>query len=125
MAIVHKRSKRKPSGGRYYRLTKKLSDLGSLPTLTKVGETSKKTRREKSGSLKTILLTADKANVYNSKTKKYQSSDILKVIENKANRNYIRRNIITKGAVIETKLGKARVVSRPGQEGTVNAILLE
>jgi len=37
----------------------------------------------------------------------------------------VRRNIITKGAVIKTEKGPARVTSRPGQHGIINAILLE
>ena len=47
------------------------------------------------------------------------------VVENPANPNYARRNIITKGAVIETSAGEARVTSRPGQSGQVNAVLLD
>ena len=46
------------------------------------------------------------------------------VVENPANPNYVRRNILTKGAVIETSEGRARVTSRPGQEGQVNAVLI-
>jgi SSU ribosomal protein S8E len=53
------------------------------------------------------------------------SATIQNVIENPANVNYIRRNIITKGAVIETNEGNARVTSRPGQTGQVNAVLIE
>jgi len=52
-------------------------------------------------------------------------ADIEDVVENDANPNYIRRNIITKGAVIETSEGRARVRSRPGQTGQVTAVLLE
>jgi len=47
------------------------------------------------------------------------------VVENPANPNYVRRNIVTKGAVIETSEGRARVTSRPGQDGQVNAVLVE
>ena len=36
----------------------------------------------------------------------------------------VRRNIITKGSIVETKLGKAKVTCRPGQEGSVNGVLL-
>lgn len=31
---------------------------------------------------------------------------------------------MNKGAIIETKIGKARITSRPGQSGTINAILI-
>jgi len=50
---------------------------------------------------------------------------ILSVIENKANPNLVRQNIITKGCIIETEIGKARVTSRPGQHGIINAVLIE
>ncbi len=125
MAISQERSKRKISGGRYkdYR-KKKLQALGSLPTLTIVNETKIKIKRVKAGKLKFTLLSSNKANVYNKKTKKYAITEIVTVADNPANRNYVRRNIMTKGTIVETKLGKARITSRPGQEGTVNAILI-
>ena len=37
------------------------------------------------------------------------------VVENRADPNYMRRNILTRGAIIKTELGKARVVSCPGR----------
>ena len=46
------------------------------------------------------------------------------VVENPANRHFVRRNIMTKGTVIETEKGKARITSRPGQDGTINAVLI-
>ena len=123
MVFYQKRSKRKVSGGRYKTSEKKrLYYVGSLPTLTRVEETSKKTKREKSGSLKQVLLTINKINVTNPKTKKTQTTEILTVVESPANRHFIRRNIITKGAIVETKMGKVKVTSRPGQEGTLNGI---
>jgi len=125
MAKSQERSKRKISGGRYkdYR-KKKLRSLGNLPTLTIVGERKTKIKRIKAGRLKTILLTSNKANVFNSKTKKYAIAEIIKVSDSPANRNYIRRNIMTKGTIIETNAGKAKITSRPGQEGTINAVLI-
>jgi small subunit ribosomal protein S8e len=38
--------------------------------------------------------------------------------------DYDRRGVITKGAEIETSLGIARVTSRPGNDGVINAILI-
>jgi small subunit ribosomal protein S8e len=58
------------------------------------------------------------------KSGKSSSSKIIKVVENSANPNYVRQNIITKGSIIETEKGKAKVTSRPGQHGVVNAILV-
>ena len=54
-----------------------------------------------------------------------KKAKIISVAENKASRHFLRRNIITKGAVIETELGKAKVTSRPGQHGVINAVLEE
>ncbi|MCD4666899.1 30S ribosomal protein S8e [archaeon] len=126
MAIQQKRSKRKVSGGRYKKIKKKkLYCLGSLPRATKVSETKRLTKRVLGGNLKTYLLSSNIINVYNPKTKKYQKSEIETILENPANRHFVRRNILTKGSIVKTKLGKAKVTSRPGQEGTINAILVE
>lgn len=46
------------------------------------------------------------------------------VSENKANLHYKRRNILTKGAIIKTEIGEARITNRPGQDGLINAMLL-
>ena len=53
------------------------------------------------------------------------AAEIETVVENPANPNYARRNIITKGAIIDTSEGRARVTSRPGQTGQVDAVLVE
>lgn len=125
MAIIQTRSKRKPSGGRYKsQLTKRVHAFGRAPTYTKVGVLKKMSLRSRGGHVKTVLSQADIANVYDPKSKKYQKVKIKTIVDNPANRNFIKRNIITKGAVIDTELGKAKVTSRPGQEGTVNAVLI-
>ena len=64
------------------------------------------------------------ANVVDPKTQKSKKVKILTVVENSANPFYVRRNIINRGAIIETEIGKAKVTSRPGQHGLINAILL-
>ena len=46
------------------------------------------------------------------------------MVKNPTNVDYDRRGVITKGTIIETPLGTARVTSRPGQDGIVNAILV-
>ena len=46
------------------------------------------------------------------------------VTANPANRHYVRRNIMTKGTIIKTDKGDARVTSRPGQDGVINAVLI-
>jgi small subunit ribosomal protein S8e len=54
---------------------------------------------------------------------KVTRSKILRVKESPANRDYGRRGVITRGAVIDTELGEARVTSRPSDDGVVNAVL--
>lgn len=125
MAITQSRPKRKESGGRYraYR-KKKQYELGRLPSLTKVEKRRIVRIRTMGNNQKMRLLSADIANVFNPKTKKYQQVKIKNTLENPANRHYVRRNIMTKGSVIDTELGKAKITSRPGQDGTINAVLL-
>jgi small subunit ribosomal protein S8e len=65
------------------------------------------------------------ANVATRSTGTIQKVVIETVEENGANPNYVRRNILTKGAVIRTEAGRARIISRPGQDGVINAILIE
>ncbi len=125
MVVYQERSKRKVTGGRYrvYR-KKRLANTGSVPALTKVGERIVRIRRGQSGSIKQLLLSANKINVINPKTKKSQITEVVTVVESPSNRQFIRRNIITKGTILETKLGKVKVTSRPGQEGTLNGVLI-
>lgn len=125
MGISSRRSTRKTTGGRYIGFRKKrLSDIARPPTLTKLSKKSTSEFRIKAGRLKKILLNADVANVYDPKTKKYQVVKIKTVVENPANRNFVRRNIITRGTILETEIGKAKVTSRPGQVATLNAVLV-
>ena len=39
--------------------------------------------------------------------------------------DYQRRGVITKGAILETEDGKCKVISRPGQCGIINAVLVK
>lgn len=124
MARSQSRSKRKISGGRYhpYR-TKRKRELARLPTLTKLNERKVKELRIKGGHFKQVLLSVKQVNVTD-KQGKTQKTEIVNVIENPANPNLVRRNIITKGTIVETNLGKAKITSRPGQEGALNAVLI-
>ena len=125
MVVVQARSKRKVSGGRYISARKKRKfEIGRAPTLTKLDKKELRTIRTKGGNEKLRLLRSDIANLFDSKTKTYSKVKVKTVVENPANRHFIRRNIITKGAVIETDKGKAKVTSRPGQDGIINAILV-
>jgi len=126
MAISHHKAKKSPTGGKYKKSRKKKEfELGSSPTLTKLADLRKKKSRLIGGSTKTRLLSSNIANVLNPKTGKAAVAKITNVVGNPANRYFVRRNIITKGSIIETEKGRARVTSRPGQEGTINAVLIE
>ena len=82
------------------------------------------TRRVRGNNQKTALKTIDFVNlaIGESKVKKVK---IIKVLDNATNNDYKRRGIITKGAILETQEGKCKVISKPGQIGIVNAILLK
>lgn len=125
MVVNQKRSKRKVSGGRYIKAEqKRLAQKGNIPTLTKLAETKIKQVKSRGGNSKDRLIYADVANVFDKKANKYKKVKILNIVDNPANRNFVRRNIITKGTVMETEAGKAVVTSRPGQESVVNAVLI-
>ena len=125
MAISQLRSKRKVSGGRYLAARKKKQrELGNLPALTKLADRVKRMRRSMSGRRKERLLSENICNLYDPHSKKSSKVKILTVSENAANRHFVRRNIMTKGTIIETEKGKAKITSRPGQEGAINAILI-
>ena len=127
MGLSKDRSKRKITGGLYgkrYARKKKISERVGYPKLTKFGERKLKKERVRGGNLKHCLLSVDFVNLYDPKTKKHSKVKILKVLENPANRHYARRNILTKGTIIETEKGRARIISRPGQEGSLNAVLI-
>ena len=82
------------------------------------------TRRVRGNNKKTALKTIDFVNLATGEAK-VKKSKIIKVLENATNNDYKRRGIITKGAILETQEGKCRVVSKPGQTGIVNAVLLK
>lgn len=119
------RSKRKSTGGRYksYRRKRKF-ELGSPPIETLIGPKKVKKVRTRGGNLKRKLLQAEIVNVTNFDGTT-NSTKIISVVRNPANKEYDRRKIITKGTILETELGMARVTSRPGQIGTLNAILIK
>lgn len=81
------------------------------------------TRRVRGKHYKTALKTAEFINLAGAGGK-VAKSKILKVLENPTNNDYQRRGVITKGAILETREGTCRVVSRPGQDGVVNAVLV-
>ena len=125
MARTQSRPKRKQTGGRYVAYRKKrLHDLGREPAYTGLDKKRARKIRVRSGIRKIRLLSADTVNLFDPKEKKYYQTKIKTVLENPANRHFVRRNIMNKGTVIDTEKGKARITSRPGQDGMINAVKL-
>lgn len=117
------KSKRTASGGIRKRHSKKKKYQRMRDYIpTKVGRPKIRKLRTRGGNEKYLLLSCDFALL--SDKEKTKKAKILSVLENPANLQYARRNIITKGAIIETELGKAKVTSRPGQHGVINAVLI-
>jgi len=117
--------KRKPSGGRTksYR-SKRRFETGSFATETVSGEPKRKITHGSGGNLKTRLISEKYVNVADPSTGKTEKVEILRVMKSPSNVDYDRRGVITKGTIIETRLGTAHVTSRPGQEGILNAVLI-
>lgn len=123
MGIWQGRSRRKRTGGRLRPIRKKRRfEIGRELQHATLGPGTVKTYRTRGGATRIRTLTVEKANVFDPATKTSKVTKIVTVRENPANPNYVQRNIITKGAILETELGLVRVRSRPGQDGVVNAV---
>jgi small subunit ribosomal protein S8e len=121
----HLRSRKKTTGGKLSNLRKKRkTDRGMRFLETRIGKREARAKKARGGRKKLKLLSVDMINVSDSKGK-VRRVKLLSVKENDSNPHYIRRNILTKGAVVETEAGLARITSRPGQHGMVNAVMVE
>ncbi|MBX7076378.1 MAG: 30S ribosomal protein S8e [Methanobacteriaceae archaeon] len=125
MAISQGKSTRGLSGKRNISMRgKRKFELGRDPAETRIGDKKLRKIRTRGGNYKNRLAEGNVINIINPETNKAENAEIYNVIENKANPNYVRRNIITKGAIVETSAGKAKVTSRPGQDGVINGVLI-
>ena len=125
MALWQGDSKRSGTGRRKrFARGKRKFEIGREAHLTTIGPIRLKKVRTMGDNRKARAKTTNVAYVIDSKSNKVTKTEITSVLENSANIHYVRRNIINKGAVIETKIGKARVTSRPGQSGVINAVLI-
>ena len=117
--------KKKLSGGRKraYRRKRKFEE-GRFPAETILGEPKKKIVRGRGETTKIKALSDKYVCVTDPKSGKTEKVEIMRVVKNPTNIDYDRRGVITKGAVIETSLGLARVTSRPGQDGIIHAVLI-
>ncbi len=117
---------RKLTGGRKIAARgRRKFEIDRYPNEAVVGPTQIVVRRIRGNNVKAAFKTAEFANVIDQDAKKVTKSKILKVTKNPANRDYERRGVISKGAMIETESGAAVVVSRPGQDAVVNAVLVK
>ena len=82
------------------------------------------TRRVRGNNSKVALKSIDFVNLATGNSKVIKTK-IIKVLDNTTNNDYKRRGIISKGAILETEEGKCKVVSKPGQNGIANAVLLK
>jgi small subunit ribosomal protein S8e len=129
VGVYQWRDHKKRTGGKrswYYKVKRKYAfGRPFVPAVLSENEHKVKPVKARGGVLKLRLRKTYFAIVSNPKTGESKKVKIKAVLETPANREYARRNIIVKGTIIETELGKARVTSRPGQDGIVNAVLIE
>ncbi len=115
----------KITGGRRHPLrTRRKYETDRYPNEPINGAQVTITRRVRGNNRKTALKTIDFVNLSTGDAK-VKKTKIIKVLDNATNNDYKRRGIITKGAILEIQEGKCRVISKPGQNGIVNAILLK
>ena len=102
---------------------KKLRFVGGTFTATKVSTKEKRAvKRGRGNTGKVKLRTAKFVNVL---TKEGMKKVTLRtVLETPDNRHYARQNILTRGAVVDTEIGKVKITNRVGQDGVVNGKLL-
>lgn len=125
MAKWHVRSRKKLTGGTRRPFQKKKKyQRGSKFLETGIDATKKKIVRGRGGTIKVKLLSVDVVMVTDPKTHKTQKARIISVEQNPANPHYVRRNIITKGAVVKTEAGRVKITSRPGQSGSLTGVLV-
>jgi small subunit ribosomal protein S8e len=115
---------RKITSGKYIaQRKKKKREIAGQKRIIKLGDEKRKNQRTRGGHQKTFLLKGKFVNVRDkNKTKK---AEITKVLQTPSNIFLARQNILTKGTIVETSLGKVRITNRPTQEGMINGILVE
>jgi small subunit ribosomal protein S8e len=117
---------RKFTGGRIIpNRTRRKFEIDRYPNEAIVGPTQNISRRVRGNGIKIAFKTSEYANINDQDNKKTVRSKILNVSKNPSNKDYERRGVITKGAVLETEIGLAKVLSRPGQDGIINAVLIK
>ncbi|MFX0006358.1 MAG: 30S ribosomal protein S8e [Promethearchaeota archaeon] len=125
MARSQARSKRKYTGKKYRHFRKKRKRELERPRIdTEIGQEKKKKQRVMGGNFKLKLFATQYINITDPGTNKTKKVRILGFEENIASKDLNRRHVLTKGAIVETELGNARITSRPGQHGVLNGVLV-
>ncbi|MFQ5920778.1 MAG: 30S ribosomal protein S8e [Nitrososphaerales archaeon] len=123
---VENLAKRKQTGGRRRALRgRRKYEIDRYPAEPLMGSSQVIVRRVRGHDVKFGVKTVEFANVVEPGSRKVSKAKITKVTKNPSNKDYERRGVITRGAIIETEAGTARVLSRPGQDGVVNAVLVK
>ncbi len=128
LSFYQGRDSKKPTGGyraRPYKVKRKALGGGPPINATLSDNESRNVVRVFGGNVKVKAVNVQYANLYIPKENKAVKVKILRILDTPANREFVKRDIIVKGSIIETERGRAIVTSRPGQDGIVNAILLE
>ncbi len=125
MTLWQGKSNRKITGGkrRYHRKKRKF-EISSDYEFPVISDEKRKLVRSRGGNRKVRVVGDRKANV-SDREGNVKQLEIENVKENPADPNYVQRNILTKGAIIETEDGDAKITSRPGQDGVINAVFVE
>jgi len=115
---------RKITGGKYIKARKKkLREKVGQKRKVKLGEEKRKVKIVSGGNIKVMMYSGKYVNVQEKgKSKKVE---IKNVIETPSDKFLARQNIITKGTILLTELGKVKVTNRPSQTGIINGILIK
>jgi len=122
----HGEKGRKKTGGKINPHRKKRKyEGGSEAMYTLAGKDKKRFYRTKGGGIKVKAAAVEFVNVYDPKAKIMKKVKILDIVKNPTNPHFVRRGIVTKGCIVRTELGMARVTSRPSQMGVASAVVVE
>lgn len=117
--------KRKHTGGLIKHTRSRRSDeKDSFSVDTLLGDHSIRVKNSRGGNIKVSLVSDNSVNVIDKSNNSIKKVAITRVLKNPSNRDYERRRVITRGAILDTELGKVRVLSRPGQSGIIDGILI-
>ena len=126
MAQWHGISKKKPSGGRRVQARgKRSTEISTEKQFALVGEARRKVYRKAGGNTMVRVMAENRVAIADPAKGTTKMGTIMSVVENESDPNYVRRNILVKGAIIETDKGRVRITSRPGKDGVINGVLVE